>query len=94
MDLLHNISFDEQSQRIFENIWANKAEERRFIEQMLQKDKESCVRIVAAMALFQIANENIIPVLKERAKKDDSKTVRRVLTGIVMEMEQKYLAKL
>lgn len=38
MNLLHNISFDEGSQQIFDNIWANKPEERQFIEQMLQKD--------------------------------------------------------
>lgn len=62
--------------------------------QMLQHDREACARIVAAMALFQIANENVIPVLKERIKKDNNKTVRRVLTGIVHEMEQKYLVKL
>jgi D-sedoheptulose 7-phosphate isomerase len=37
-DLLHNISFDERSQRIFDEIWANRPEEKQFIGQMLQKD--------------------------------------------------------
>ena len=54
MDLLHNISFDEQSQRIFENIWANKPEEKQFIEQMLQKDNSLSEALPNALLAFDL----------------------------------------
>ena len=54
MNLLHNISFDKQSQRIFENIWANKPQEKQFIEQMLQKDSSLGEALPNALLAFDM----------------------------------------
>ncbi len=51
---LHNISFDEGSQQIFENIWTNKPEERQFIEQMLQKDRSLSAALPDALLAFDV----------------------------------------
>lgn len=60
---------------------------------MLENDEASNVRIVAAVALYNIGNEKAIPVMKERAEKDENKTVRNVLTGLVKKMEEARLSK-
>ena len=55
--------------------------------EMFKKEKNYSARIVAALSLYKIGDESVLPFLKERAMKDKNKTVRHVLIGIVMEME-------
>ena len=60
---------------------------------MLKREKNYSARIIAAIALYQIGDENVLPLLKKKAKYDNNKTVRRVLTGLVLEMETAKLAR-
>ena len=62
--------------------------------QVLQNEKDFKVRIVAAIALHKIGDEKALPVLKKVAQTDRNKTVRRVLSGIVQDLENQKLAKL
>lgn len=59
--------------------------------EMLKNEPHYCARIVAAMALYQIGDEQVLPILKERLRKDKCKTVKHVLAGIIQEMEETKL---
>ena len=60
---------------------------------MLKTEKSYACRIVAAKALYDIGNQEALPVLKKVASHDKNKTVRRVVTAIVKEMENVSFAK-
>ena len=60
---------------------------------MLKTEKHYSARIIAAIALYQIGDERAVPTLKEYARNDKNKTVRRVLTGLVQEIETNKLAQ-
>lgn len=57
------------------------------LEKMLTSEESYACRIVAARALYKIGNEEVLPLLKKVAAKDKNKTVRRVVTALVHEME-------
>jgi HEAT repeat protein len=59
---------------------------------MVKSEDNSGARIVAAMALYQIGDEKVLPTLKTVAAKDKNKTVRRVVTAIVNQMESTQVA--
>jgi len=63
------------------------------LTKMLKSEKNSSARIVAAMSLYKIGDESVLPLLKKVASKDKNKTVRRVVTAMVYEMEGAQLAK-
>lgn len=52
---------------------------------MLQTEKNFKARIVAAIALQKIGSSEALPVLKNISLKDENRTVRRVVTGLVVE---------
>ncbi len=54
---------------------------------MLRTEKHYAVRIVTAVALHQIGDEKVLPILKERFKKDRNKTVKHVLAGLIENLE-------
>jgi len=54
---------------------------------MLTNDKVYNARIAAALALFNIGDKQVLPLLKERSQTDENKTVRTVLDGIIKKME-------
>ena len=56
------------------------------ISKMLKNDKLYNARISAALALYNIGDKSVLPVLQERAKSDENKTVRTVLLGIIKRM--------
>ena len=60
---------------------------------MLKSEKDYACRIIAAKALYDIGDPKVLPLLKKVAKKDKNKTVRRVVTAIVQEMENVKLVK-
>lgn len=60
---------------------------------MLKTEKNYAARIVAAIALYQIGDEKVLPVLREVYKKDKSRTVKHVVAGIIQSMEEKKYAK-
>lgn len=60
---------------------------------MVKSEDNSGARIVAAMALYQIGDEKVLPTLKTVAAKDKNKTVRRVVTAIVNQMESTQVAQ-
>ncbi|HEX9971127.1 MAG TPA: HEAT repeat domain-containing protein [bacterium] len=60
---------------------------------MVKSEDNSGARIVAAMALYQIGDEKALPTLKTVAAKDKNKTVRRVVTAIVNQMESTQVAQ-
>lgn len=60
---------------------------------MLKTEKHYAVRIVAALALHQIGDEKVLPLLKERLQKDRSRTVKHVLAGLIENMETTKYAK-
>jgi len=60
---------------------------------MLKSEKRYCARIVAALALYRIGDEKAIPALEKVACKDKCKTVRRVTTAIVQEMQKIQLVQ-
>jgi HEAT repeat protein len=53
----------------------------------LKTEKNYAVRIVVALALHQIGDEKVLPLLKERLKKDRNLTVRHVLAGLIENLE-------
>jgi len=53
-NLLDNISFDEQAQRIFDDIWANRPEEKQFLGQMLEKDRSLSVALPNLLLAFDL----------------------------------------
>jgi len=55
--------------------------------QLLKSDKCHSVRIVAALALYNIGDKKALPEIKNLAKTDEYRCVRIVATGIVMKME-------
>ncbi|MCI0495944.1 HEAT repeat domain-containing protein [candidate division KSB1 bacterium] len=59
---------------------------------MVKSEDTSGARIVAAMALYQIGAEQALPTLKTVATNDKNKTVRRVVTAIVSQMESVQVA--
>ncbi|MFZ5518781.1 MAG: HEAT repeat domain-containing protein [Candidatus Zhuqueibacterota bacterium] len=63
------------------------------LTRMLKSEKNSSARIVAAMSLYKIGDESVLPLLKKVAANDKNKTVRRVVTAMVYEMEGAQLAK-
>jgi len=60
---------------------------------MLKTEKNYAARIVAAIALYQIGDEKVLPVLREVYKKDKNRTVKHVVAGIIKSMEEKQYAK-
>ncbi|OQX94426.1 hypothetical protein B6I21_09470 [candidate division KSB1 bacterium 4572_119] len=54
---------------------------------MLKSEECYACRIIAARALYKIGDEKVLPILKKVAAKDKNKTVRRVVTALVMDME-------
>lgn len=54
---------------------------------MLKTEKNYACRIIFAKALYDIGDKKVLPALKKLAKHDVNKTVRRVATAIVKEME-------
>ena len=62
------------------------------LAKMLKAEENTSARIVAAMALYQIADEKGTVALKEAAAKDKNKTVRRVVTAMVQKLESVELA--
>ncbi|UCE04491.1 MAG: HEAT repeat domain-containing protein [bacterium] len=60
---------------------------------MLKMEKNSSARIVYAVALYQIGNGKALPTLKQVATKDKNKTVRRVVSAIVYQMETVQVAQ-
>jgi len=60
---------------------------------MLKSEKDYACRIIAAKALYDIGDLKVLPLLKKVAKKDKNKTVRRVVTAIVQEMENVKVVK-
>lgn len=54
---------------------------------MLKSEESYACRIVAARALYKIGDESALPLMKKIAKYDRNKTVRRVVTALIMEME-------
>ena len=60
---------------------------------MLTTEENSSVRIVVAIALYKIGDENALPVLKKVAATDKNKTVRKVAGAIVQKFEKAELAQ-
>ena len=60
---------------------------------MLQKEDIYSARIVAAIALYKIGDEKAYTIIKKTAKNDSNQTVRRVLTGIVRQIESAQYAQ-
>jgi len=63
------------------------------LTKMLKIEKHYGVRIMAALALYQIRTDEVLPILKQRAKRDRSKTVRHVLAGLIESLESAQYAK-
>lgn len=63
------------------------------LTKMLKSEKHYAVRIMVALALYQIGTEEVLPILKERVKRDSNKTVRHVLAGLIESMETNQYAK-
>jgi len=63
------------------------------LARMLKTEKHYAVRIMAALALYQIGTDEVLPILKQRLKRDRNKTVRHVLAGIIDSMETTKYAK-
>jgi len=63
------------------------------LARMLKTEKHYAVRIMAALALYQIGTNEVLPILKQRLKRDRNKTVRHVLAGIIDSMETTKYAK-
>ena len=61
---------------------------------MLKNEKHYSARIIAAVSLYKIGDDKILPILEKRAKKDKNRTVRHVLTGILHEIKVTQLVKL
>ena len=57
--------------------------------EILKHDKEMAIRQAAALAIFSIGDHSVLPILRERSKKDKNVAVRNILAGIVREMEKK-----
>ncbi len=60
---------------------------------MLRAEKKYACRIIVAKALFDIGDKRALPELKKVAKLDRNKTVRRVVTAIVNEMQTVRVAQ-
>ena len=60
---------------------------------MLKTEKRYGCRIIVAKALYDIGDKKALPALKRLAKHDVNKTVRRVATAIVQEMETVRVAQ-
>jgi HEAT repeat protein len=59
---------------------------------MLKSEKNYAVRIVTAVALHQIGDEKVLPLLKERYRKDRNLTVKHVLAGLIENLETTHYA--
>ena len=59
---------------------------------LLETDKEYQVRIIASLALHKIGGDQALKALRSQAKKEKRASVRHVLAGIVIDMENQYLA--
>jgi len=60
---------------------------------MLKTEENTSARIVVAMALYQIGDEQATAALKQAAVKDKNKTVRRVVSAMVHKLENVELAQ-
>jgi hypothetical protein len=60
---------------------------------MLKNEQNKSARIVAALALYKIGDERVLPVLKKFAKCEKCKTAKHVMTAIVYEMQTVQLAQ-
>jgi len=60
---------------------------------MLKTEKRYACRIIVAKALYDIGDKKALPALKKLAKLDRNKTVRRVATAIVKEMQTVRVAQ-
>ena len=60
---------------------------------MLSTEKRYACRIIVAKALYDIGDKKALPALKKLAKLDKNKTVRRVATAIVKEMQTVRVAQ-
>lgn len=58
---------------------------------MLKADKHYQNRIAAAMALKEIADQDVLNVLVKQSNKDKNKTVKHVLAGITTELQDQRL---
>ncbi|UCE07178.1 MAG: HEAT repeat domain-containing protein [bacterium] len=63
------------------------------LTKMLTMEKHYAVRIMAALALYQIGTDDVLPILKKQVKKDRNRTVRHVLAGLIESMETTQYAK-
>jgi len=63
------------------------------LTKMLKYEQNTSARIVYAMALYQIGDDKALPTLKKVASRDKNKTVRRVVSAIVREMEDVQVAQ-
>ncbi|MBC8182120.1 HEAT repeat domain-containing protein [candidate division KSB1 bacterium] len=60
---------------------------------MLKTENKYACRIIVAKALYDIGDKRALPELKKVAKFDRNKTVRRVVTAIVKEMQTVRVAQ-
>jgi len=60
---------------------------------MLTTEENTSTRIVIAIALYQIGDQKALPTLKKVAVKDKNRTVRHVVTAIVVKMESAQFAQ-
>ena len=58
---------------------------------MLKNDKQYQNRIAAAIALKEIADQDVLNVLVKQCDKDKNKTVKHVLAGITTELKDQRL---
>lgn len=63
------------------------------LTKMLKTEEHYAVRIVAAVALYQIGTDEVLSIFKERIKRDRNKTVRHVLAGLITSIENTQYAK-
>ncbi len=63
------------------------------LTKMLKTEEHYAVRIVAAVALYQIGTDEVLSIFKERIKRDRNKTVRHVLAGLITSIENPKYAK-
>ncbi len=63
------------------------------LTKMLTSEENTSARIVAAMALYQIGDEKVLPTLKKVATSDKNKTVRQVVAAIVQKFETVEVAQ-
>lgn len=58
---------------------------------MLKTEKDFRVRIIAAVSLFKVGDNSIVPQLKKAYKKEKNKTVKHVLGGVINELQSQEI---